>query len=52
MRPLFPAKRLFGRAWIGGQAAGSRLFDSGLCDGFVVALFLVSMWHQLAASLT
>ena len=51
MRPLFPAKRLLDRALIGGQAAGSKLLDSSLCDGAVVALFLVSMWHQVAATL-
>ena len=51
MRPLFPAKRLLGRVRTGGLAVVSRLADSGPCDGFVVALFLVAIWHQLAASL-
>ena len=51
MRPLFPAKRLLGRACTGGLAALSRLAGWGPCDGFVVALFLVAIWHQLAASL-
>ena len=51
MRPLFPAKRLLGRAYSNCLAAGRNLFDSGPIDGFVVALFLVAIWHQLGAFL-
>ena len=51
MRPLFPAKRLLGRACSNCLAAGRNLFDSGPIDGFVVALFLVAIWHQLGAFL-
>ena len=51
MRPLFPAKRLFGRAYSNCLTAGRKLFDSGPIDGFVVALFLVAICHQLGAFL-
>ena len=51
MRPLFPARRLLGRAATDARTVVSRLADSGPCDGFVVAVLLVAIWHQLAASL-
>ena len=51
MRPLFPAKRLLGRAHSICLAAGRNLLDSGPIDGFVVALFLVAIWHQVGTFL-
>ena len=51
MRPLFPARRLLGQAATNARTVVSKLTDSGPCDGFVVAVLLVAIWHQLAASL-
>ena len=51
MRPLSPVSRPEGRVWSTCRVGGSKLLESRILDGFVVALFVVSMWHQVAASL-
>ena len=51
MRPLSPVPRPEGRVWSTCRVGGSKLLESRILDGFVVALFVVSMWHQVAASL-
>ncbi|HCD01597.1 MAG TPA: hypothetical protein DER64_13840 [Planctomycetaceae bacterium] len=51
MRPLSPVSRPVGRAWSAFLVGLSKLPGSGIPDGLVVALFLASMWHQVAALL-
>ena len=51
MGPLSPVSRPSGRSWLAFPAGLSKLPVFGICDGLVVALFLASMWHQVAALL-